>query len=379
MGVDGMMRGMTSHKISVDSLGTSLEETCEKTDENNVSYLTIPNPTAPRRPSTADIFIEKLKVEKVEGGGLSIQGVSLASNCHVTLCVFGTFFLVAGLILSYVSFSVMSPEEKEERDRILAGGTAPPSPRKNASSVTQMRKIGPAFICIGLLMLILGISFYALARKISRDDLAQRKLISQRHLNQLAHSFRHRGTSPMHTIAPAPHEDFNVILNPTVSNTPILSVRRNSWWVDPTPVEQPLSIDGKEIAVQCPSPLGDMQGLISPPAVSPVPSEGGGEPYNDIACFPHPPVTKTNSDPSMHSSASHHGRDANSAHAGGHSQPSSAAAHGRSHSGSASTVPFIQVTAAHSSFSSANIIQLPRLSRHCSNRTDSRPTTAETR
>ncbi|XP_064108334.1 uncharacterized protein LOC135216784 isoform X2 [Macrobrachium nipponense] len=368
MGVDGMMRGMTSHKISVDSLGASLEETGEKAEDSNVSYLTIPNPTAPRRPSTADIFIEKLKVEKVEGGGLSIQGVSLASNCHVTLCVFGTFFLVAGLILSYVSFSVMSPEEKEERDRILAGGTAPPNPRKNASSVTQMRKIGPAFICIGLLMLILGISFYALAKKISRDDLAQRKIISQRHLSQLADSFRHRGTSPMHTIAPAPHEQY-----------PILSVRRNSWWVDPTPVEEPISVDGKEIAIQCPSPLGDIQGLISPPPVSPVPSECGAEPYSDIACFPHPPVTKTNSDPSMHSSASHHGRDANSAHVGGHSQPSSASTHGRSHSGSASTVPFIQVTAAQTSFSSANIIQLPRLSRHCSNRTDSRPTTAETR
>ena len=42
----------------------------------------------------------------MEGGGLSIQGVSLASNCHVTLCVFGVFFMLAGVVLSYVSYSV---------------------------------------------------------------------------------------------------------------------------------------------------------------------------------------------------------------------------------------------------------------------------------
>ncbi|XP_068203976.1 uncharacterized protein [Palaemon carinicauda] len=215
-------------------------------------------------------------------------------------------------------------------------------------------------------MLILGITFYALAKKITRDERAHRKALSEHHLNQLAKSFRNSGSSPMRTIAPAPHEQY-----------PILSVRRNSWWVDPTPVEQPFNPDAKEIAIQCPSPHGDIAGLTSPPAKSPVPSEGGQEPYNDIACFPTPPVVKMNSDPSMNSSTNS-GHETSGGHVSGHSQPSSAAAHGRSLSSSASTVPFIQVTAAQASLPASNLVKLPRLSRHCSIRMDSRPTTAET-
>ncbi|KAK8725681.1 hypothetical protein OTU49_010688, partial [Cherax quadricarinatus] len=166
--------------------------------------------------------------------GVSIQGVVLASHCHVTLCVFGVFFIVAGVILSYVSYSVnmqageqgsesekqdeVEEDEEEEVQEVTTELTptgkaeeqqdGKAGPHHEVSRVAQMRVIGPAFLAAGFLMLCLGVTLFALARKLSHDEKGKQRALADQQLCQLENSFSYANTSssPMHTSAPAPHQ-----------------------------------------------------------------------------------------------------------------------------------------------------------------------------
>ncbi|XP_047501366.1 uncharacterized protein LOC125047218 isoform X1 [Penaeus chinensis] len=365
VGLAGDCRGMDSVEVS------------------SVSYLSVPDTPSSRRPSTADLVIEKLQVERVDGGGLSIQGVALASNCHVTLCVFGIFFLLAGIILSYVSYSI---NMKNDDPKPLETETSKKNQNDHESSVVQMRIIGPSFLALGLLMLILGCSFYGLARKINRDEKERRRKISEQQVSQLENSFSHAHStsSPLHTAtAPAVHQQY-----------PILAVRRTSWWMDPTPIENPApdadqTPERRDSTGHSPSPNGSLPSLMSP-----VPPEMKSPPADiqgDIACFPPaanpaPPTRPSSAMTRRQQSA------AERTHSGVHDtsrptsvMPPSSAGQGRHnvefmpsdfvyYQNSGHMVPFIQVTAPPPSGP-----VLPRLSRHAATRMDSRPTTADSR
>ncbi|XP_063888946.1 uncharacterized protein LOC135115854 isoform X2 [Scylla paramamosain] len=431
MGIDAMLRASTPHKSQdLASEGASAECSVEvrgggqavgvggqqvgsarrmpdPVEVSSVTYLSVPETPVSRRPSTADLVIEKLQVEKVEGGGLSIQGVSLASNCHVTLCVFGVFFMLAGVVLSYISYSVTLGADEEGSEGKEKG------PEEHLASVSQMRMIGPAFLVVGFLMVGLGITLFVLARKISRDEKAKQLVISEQQLCELESSFSYSAASPMHTAYPAPNQPY-----------PILAVRRNSWWVDSMPKDAATSAEAQDSAVQCPSPIEESVGGTPTRILTPVPLEllpDLSDPIADIACFPpsstqtgfspdaqSPPPSRDDGDmdkeanlmevrsdiPTLFTAAQEirpsstlsripsgeaapprltNGQDMR----GGMLKPSSAAqsrSHGVSVPSSAGQIPSIQVTAA-----TPVLPPLPRLSRHHSSRPDSRPTTADSR
>ncbi|KAK4289257.1 hypothetical protein Pmani_016842 [Petrolisthes manimaculis] len=357
----------------------------ERVEVSSVSYLSVPE-TYSRRPSTADRVIEKLQVEKVEGGGLSIQGVALASNCHVTLCVFGVFFMLAGVILSYVSYNASVKARMGDED-------SPKGSTEAMSSVSQMRMIGPSFLVLGLLMLGLGISLFVLAKKISRDEKMKQMVISEQQLFQLENSFCYANTmtTPLHTTAPAPHQQY-----------PILAVRRNSWWMDPSlqDYSSPV-VDARDSSVQCPSPIGEVVGDTPPRPLTPSPLDllpDHSGPSADIACFPaapnpepvgdlvtllpvadqdqvtppRPPLSLPMLVPEPHPSSSM------SSDLRPSTSKSPTGAQGRRSPVlmpfSNTQIPSIQVTAAPPVGP-----VLPRLSRHHSSHMDSRPTTADSR
>ncbi|KAF2346773.1 hypothetical protein FHG87_022470, partial [Trinorchestia longiramus] len=72
-------------------------------EDEGISFLSVPNVPF-RRPSTADVMIEKFRVERNDGGGLLISGVALSPHCHLTLIICGAFCLLAGSVLTYVAF-----------------------------------------------------------------------------------------------------------------------------------------------------------------------------------------------------------------------------------------------------------------------------------
>ncbi|KAK3880650.1 hypothetical protein Pcinc_014873 [Petrolisthes cinctipes] len=357
----------------------------ERVEVSSVSYLSVPD-TYSRRPSTADRVIERLQVEKVEGGGLSIQGVGLASNCHVTLCVFGVFFMLAGVILSYISYNATVKARMGNED-------APKGSTEAMSSVSQMRMIGPSFLVLGLLMLGLGISLFVLAKKISRDEKMKQMVISEQQLFQLENSFCHANTmtTPLHTTAPAPHQQY-----------PILAVRRNSWWMDPSLQDYGTpAVDARDSSVQCPSPINEVLGDTPPRPLTPSPLDllpDHSGPSADIACFPatpnpepvgdlvtllpvadqdqvtppRPPLSLPMLVPEPHPSSSM------SSDLRPSTSKSPTGAQGRRSPVlmpfSNTQIPSIQVTAAPPVGP-----VLPRLSRHHSSHMDSRPTTADSR
>ncbi|KAG0717855.1 hypothetical protein GWK47_007923 [Chionoecetes opilio] len=321
-----------------------------------------------RQVTSARRLPDPVEVEKVEGGGLSIQGVSLASNCHVTLCVFGVFFMLAGVVLSYVSYSVTLGANGDGTE----GSDKGSGPEEHLASVSQMRMIGPAFLVVGFLMVGLGITLFALARKISRDEKVKQLVISEQQLCELESSFSYSAASPMHTNYPAPNQPY-----------PILAVRRNSWWVDSMPRE---AVEAQDSAIQCPSPI---EGFV-PDAYSP-------SPENDEEADNEGVLTEVRSDiPTLYTAAQEirptstlsrlvglpgaatpprlvNNQDLRAAML----KPSSAAqtrSHGVPVPTSAGQIPSIQVTAA-----TPILPPLPRLSRHHSSRPDSRPTTADSR
>ncbi|XP_071526336.1 uncharacterized protein [Panulirus ornatus] len=382
LGGDGAEAGDSGGTSGVEAGGGRFPEQVEV---SSVSYLSVPDTTSSRRPSTADIVIEKLQMEKVEGGGLSIQGVALASNCHVTLSVFGVFFMVAGVILSYVSYSVnMTVSNVSVRYPVM-------------QTVFKYRVRLNDHLALEA----------SESNEISQDEKAKQLVISERQLCQLENSFTHDNvsTSPMHTAAPAPHQQY-----------PILAVRRNSWWVDPSSVMDPSGDTGRarsarDSAVQCPSPLGESQGGTPPRILTPVPIEmlpDLSEACGDIACFPpsRNPMTPLAGQqqvcPLLESSAD--SSNSTTDHTVSTFPPLSADPHNttpllysaaqelrtgtfipssagpaRSHGALPpnTQIPSIQVTAAAPQNSAGPV--LPRLSRHCSTRLDSRPTTAEPR
>ncbi|XP_045602294.1 uncharacterized protein [Procambarus clarkii] len=414
----------------------------EPVEVTSVSYLSVPDDVSEdRRPSTADIVIEKLRVEKVEGGGLSIQGVVLASHCHVTLCVFGVFFMVAGVILSYVSYSVNmeagdkageDQEEKMQEDEAGASQEEAPGDQQEGgktgethevSRVVQMRTIGPVFLAVGVLMLFLGLILFALARKIGHDEKAKQRALADQQLCQLENSFSYANSSssPLHTAAPAPHQQY-----------PILSVRRNSWWVDPGMKKAGGVFSNigthKDTVLHGPSPLRESESppplIMTPLPLELLPDASDTYNYKDIACFPRPtnmgplPVTEQQVLPLEEGGADltttvasqpEGGDDLTTAtdHPSLSSIPAASCTdwrsttpllscaeqelrtavlvpssatlprtHGTSTMHTSSKLPVIQVTEPQPQTPPVPVV-LPRLSRHCSTRPDSRPTTAD--
>ncbi|XP_042879280.1 uncharacterized protein LOC122257834 [Penaeus japonicus] len=307
----------------------------DSVEVSSVSYLSVPDTPASRRPSTADLVIEKLQEDDPQ------------------------------------------PLESENRKK---------NKNDHESSVVQMRIIGPSFLALGLLMLLLGCSFYGLARKISRDEKERRRKISEQQVSQLENSFSHAHStsSPLHTAtAPAVHQQY-----------PILAVRRTSWWMDPTPIENPApeadqTPERRDSTGHSPSPNGSLPSLMSP-----VPPEVKSPPLadiqGDIACFP----PATNPIPSIRPTSATTRRQSavERVHGGGQDtsrptsvMPPSSATPGRSsvdfmpsdfvyYQNTGHMVPFIQVTAPPPTGP-----VLPRLSRHAATRMDSRPTTADSR
>ncbi|XP_076050041.1 uncharacterized protein LOC143030722 isoform X2 [Oratosquilla oratoria] len=274
-GRGGSGKNMDGYPWTSGVNGLAATDGHEHLEVSSVSYLTVP-PTpnvAARRPSTADLVIEKLNVEKVDGGGLSISGVALASNCHVTLLIFGCFFLLAGIVLSYVSYSsaltipsssLESPSSAATKSQgnlenlqgsssggVEGGGgkgeggeagfqmegktqglRANPAAEEEVPHAVQMRIIGPVFLLVGFLMFSIGLALLGLSKKITKDEKAQQKALSELQLCQLENSFnasRTTAASPLHTPLALPGQE----------PYPVLAIRRGSWWLDPTPIESP--------------------------------------------------------------------------------------------------------------------------------------------
>ncbi|KAB7497626.1 hypothetical protein Anas_06277 [Armadillidium nasatum] len=97
-----------------------------------------------------------------------------------------------------------------------------------------MRIIGPIFIVLGIIMSLLGWGLFAISRKISRNEKEQRLLNSALQLCQLENTFKRSkvqqtNSSNLYTLT-APTQD---------QSYPVLSLRRGSFWIEPTPVEYP--------------------------------------------------------------------------------------------------------------------------------------------
>lgn len=150
-------------------------------------------------------------MERHEGGGLSISGVALSAHCHLTLIICGTFCLLAGIVLTYVAYantghfptnsplyagndgstdlpditpSIPSLTDKGANQFDLNSNTknneintdnpiseVTPSLKTNKQRQESLGKnnltvVGPICIATGLIMIFIGMSLFALGRKV---------------------------------------------------------------------------------------------------------------------------------------------------------------------------------------------------------------------
>ena len=69
------------------------------------------------RPSTASSLIQRLHVEKQGEEGMAIKGVFVATNCYIIILVMSGFFLVAGIVLTVISYRDMHGDGEEHKRR----------------------------------------------------------------------------------------------------------------------------------------------------------------------------------------------------------------------------------------------------------------------
>ena len=100
-------------------------------------------------PSLAD----RLEVEYFEGGGFSVGGLVVAPGCHIILTIMAMVFILGGSLLTFLcqQEEVVGPQE---------GG------------LLEREAAGPLVVAIGLLMLLLGVLLWHLARSARGTKLA---------------------------------------------------------------------------------------------------------------------------------------------------------------------------------------------------------------
>ena len=105
-----------------------------------------PEPAPP--PAAADALAARLQTEADDTGEMTVLGVALVANCHVSLLIFGLFFLAAGSLLCVIAFR------------------APTS----AAYDLQSRVAGTLFLCLAAVMCTFGLCLCRLDYQLSRAD-----------------------------------------------------------------------------------------------------------------------------------------------------------------------------------------------------------------
>ncbi|CAG0916628.1 unnamed protein product [Notodromas monacha] len=101
------------------------------------------------------------RIDTVEGGGLSVLGLSLNNHCGVALLVFSAFFLLIGLILTVIAFSNSVRSDFNDDPNRLG------FLQRNRLT---LRVVGPCMIVSGFIMAACGMCFCALNWKVKQEE-----------------------------------------------------------------------------------------------------------------------------------------------------------------------------------------------------------------
>ncbi len=105
-----------------------------------------------------NVFLQVERIDTVEGGGLSVLGLSLHNHCGVALIVFSIFFLLVGLILAVIAFSNSVRSEIGDDPNRLG------FLQRNRNT---LRFVGPAMLVSGFVMALCGVCFCCLNWKVN--------------------------------------------------------------------------------------------------------------------------------------------------------------------------------------------------------------------
>ncbi|KAF0297084.1 hypothetical protein FJT64_005465 [Amphibalanus amphitrite] len=120
----------------------------EPADEDSLDERCAAGAAAAPGPPAADALAARLRADSVDSGDMSVLGVALVANCHVSLVIFGLFFLAAGSLLCVIAFR------------------APTS----AANDVQSRVAGTFFLCLAAVMCTFGLCLCRLDYQLSRRD-----------------------------------------------------------------------------------------------------------------------------------------------------------------------------------------------------------------
>ncbi|CAL8088279.1 unnamed protein product [Orchesella dallaii] len=113
----------------------------------------------------------RVKVER-DDGGLRIGKLTLASNCHLIIIIFGFFFLVAGSVLTALAYKEPTPLDDPDLPlHARASAEHVDSPSRQEGKVA-----GPIFIIVGSVLFFVGFTLTALACKLNREAKRQLQL-----------------------------------------------------------------------------------------------------------------------------------------------------------------------------------------------------------
>lgn len=94
-----------------------------------------------KTPSLAD----RLEVEYFEGGGFSVGGLVVAPGCHIILTIMAVVFILGGSLLTFLC----------QQEKVVG---------PQGEGVLEREVAGPLIVGIGILMLVLGVVLWHLAR-----------------------------------------------------------------------------------------------------------------------------------------------------------------------------------------------------------------------
>ena len=108
----------------------------------------VPPPAPPSQTAVDDALAAQLRADSDDREEVTVLGVALVANCHVSLVIFGLFFLAAGSLLCVIAFRAPTSAEGDMQSRVA----------------------GTFFLCLAALMCTFGLCLCRLDHQMSRRD-----------------------------------------------------------------------------------------------------------------------------------------------------------------------------------------------------------------
>lgn len=110
-----------------------------------------------------DSVIERLRIEKVEEQdhhGITIGGCFVSANCNIFLLIMATIFTVGGIIFTVISYRPRDYHESMDHY----------NDRQESEDGSQTKIVGPIFVLIGLIMLLISLLLHFIFWYIKQEE-----------------------------------------------------------------------------------------------------------------------------------------------------------------------------------------------------------------